>query len=61
MINLYYDSGILKYEGDGDIRHGKGKSYHTNGNLKYDGNFSNGYGQGQGKFYYKTGELNYDS
>ena len=42
-------------------RNGKGKEYNENGNLKYDGEYLNGYRwNGKGKEYNENGNLKYD-
>jgi len=49
---------LEKYEGEWKLgkRHGYGKEYFNNGNMKYMGYFSNGKYNGNGTFYFTSGE-----
>ena len=38
------------------LRHGKGKEYYKNGNIKYEGDFCNGKFEGNGKYIWNDGE-----
>ena len=39
-----------------DQKHGKGKIYYNNGDIKYDGDFVNGKFEGNGKYIWENGE-----
>ena len=69
MENVYYkiihytDSSYYEgmgYDSEGEfIYHGEGKLYHANGNIAYEGCFSNGVFHGMGQEYYTSGKLRY--
>ena len=42
------------------IKHGKGKEYYYNGQLKYEGDYSNDLKHGKGKKYFDDGQLQYE-
>lgn len=60
---IYYRSGALSYEGEVKedllIAHGKGKKYHYNGMLCYDGDWKNGKPDGSGSLFSSDGILIY--
>ena len=39
---------------------GKGKEYYVNGNLKFEGEYLNGYKNGKGKLYFESGDLSFE-
>jgi hypothetical protein len=39
---IYYENGILHFDGENSNYDGKGIIYYRNGNKKYDGDFKNG-------------------
>ena len=51
LIKLYYNSGILKYEGE--HLNGHGKEYSLNGKLSYEGEYLNGQRNGKGKEFFE--------
>lgn len=64
---IYYDNGVLKYEGQmkNGLMHGKGKLYRSDGSLWYDAEFQDNEVQGWGTLYFagfhrerdRTGEV----
>ena len=58
-IMVYYNKGILKFEGeylDGK-RNGKGKEYFNNGILNYEGEYLDGKWNGYEKEYFDNGKF----
>ena len=41
-------------------RHGKGKEYYNNGNIKFEGEYLNGKRNGKGKEYYYNGKIKFN-
>ena len=38
------------------MKHGKGKEYYKNGNIKHEGDFAFGKFEGNGKYFYENGD-----
>ena len=58
MENIYIYINEEYYNGQflNDLKHGKGKEYYKNDNIKSNGNFIKGKYEGFGTFIYKNGE-----
>ena len=52
-IRYYEDGEYYKGQFNNSFRHGKGKLFYKNGNVKYDGDWINDIGEGEGHFIMK--------